>query len=1192
LCRYAVMPRRKRLVVRQKRALCSRENIVTNIRIKLSDSGETIISRFFRFIKGVFSPVLHTMTKKPFSHNHAIVPLLMLLAAVTIGCSTQKNTARSRWWHSFNARYNTYYNASLAYIDGSIEKEKGNVDNFTEMLPFYTVGNKKSREIGKSNYDRAIEKCQKAIKLHSIKRRPEWNKKRRKTPRDIEWLSRKEYNPFLWKAWMLMGRAQFYSGEFDEAASTFSYMSRLYRTQPSIYGRARAWLAKCYVEQDMIYDAEDVIRNISRDSIHWRAKKEWDFTYADYYIHIKEYGKAIPYVRLAIKHEMRRAQKARLWYLLGQLYAQLGQKAESLRAYKRCIRQNPPYITEFNARLAMAEELSGQGQQKKMISRLRRMARNDNNKDYLDQLYYAIGNIQLSMRDTTSALSSYEKGIAKATRSGIEKGVLLLKAGDVYWEKEQYDDAQRCYGEAIGLLDREREGYEELSYRSKVLDELVPHTSAIHLQDSLLALSVMDEKSRNEAIGRVIEQLKRKEKEEADRLAEANAQAQLSSGDGGFDTQNSSSASSQTQNQSQNGNATWYFYNPTQVAQGKTAFQKQWGKRENVDNWQRINQTVVASDSEEETDSIAQSGGEEEPTDSVSSDNDDPKTDPHKREYYMEQIPFSDEQKAACHDIIKESLFNSGVIFKDKLNNLPLSQKAFDRIETQYPDFGKMADVYYHLFLLYSRKGEYAIADSYVQKLKNYFPTHQWTTLLTDPLFEENARFGRHIEDSLYAATYEAFRANRRADVAAGYHISATRFPLGDNRDKFVFIDGLSKLDAGDTQGCLEAMRTVVEKYPKSSVSEMAGMIINGVKEGRQLTGGHFDMADIWSRRAFEMADSDSINTRTLSAERNTDFAFMIVYQPDSVNENQLLYQLARHNFTSYLVRNFEISLESSQGLRKMTVDGFRNFDESLQYARQLRTATGVNHLLEKARCFVISKENMPLIGTNFSYDEYDDFYNQHFAPLNIETYQLLIEPDELHTRPAEEEKKPTLEEIDEAIDGGMFQNGFDIEPDNDVVQPEGETIVPEEEAPMEREGATISPDDETITPDGTATTPNGETIVPEEEDNAQPIEDKAEPERETIPAESGEEESPSAATSTPIATDGEAEPTVTKTETEPARTPIGSGDDIYFDEEEATTPQETVTKTPLPSNNATQKKQEKAPLDDTDDEYYDLDGF
>ena len=203
-----------------------------------------------------------------------IYPILVIML-VLASCSTKKNTGMTRFWHSFTARYNVYYNGAQAYIEGSLEKEKGNKDNYTEMLPLYTVGNKASRELGKGNFDAAILKAQKAIQIHSIKAKPEWNKDRRKTQADIEWLSRKEYNPFLWRAWMLMGRSQFHKGEFDEAAATFSYMSRLYKGQPSIYGKARAWLAKCYIESGWLYDAEDVIRNMMRDSIDWRAQKEW-----------------------------------------------------------------------------------------------------------------------------------------------------------------------------------------------------------------------------------------------------------------------------------------------------------------------------------------------------------------------------------------------------------------------------------------------------------------------------------------------------------------------------------------------------------------------------------------------------------------------------------------------------------------------------------------------------------------------------------------------------------------------------------------------------------------------------------------------------------------------------------------------------------------------------------------------------
>lgn len=1117
----------------------------------------------------------------------------MLLAAVLLaatGCSTQKNTAKTRWWHSFKARYNTYYNGTLAYIDGSLEKENGNKDNFTEMLPLYTVGNKQSREIGKGNFEKAIEKCQKTIKLHSIKKRPVWDKKRRKTEKDIEWLSRREYNPFLWKAWMLMGRSQFYKGAFDEAASTFAYMGRLYQTQPAIYAKSRAWLAKCYLEEGWLYDAEDVVRNMERDSIHWSAHKEWDYTYADYYIHTGDYAKAIPYLRKVIKHEMRRKQRAREWYLMGQMQAALGNKAEAMRAYKRVIRQNPPYEVEFNARIAMTEVMSG-GQWKKMVSRLKRMAASDKNKEYLDQVYYAIGNIYLAQNDTAKAISAYERGAAKATRSGIEKGVLLLKLGDIYWEMERYNDAQRCYGEAIGLLDKERKDYEELSHRSKVLDQLVPYTDAVHLQDSLQTLAKMDEKDRNAAIDRTIAELKRKEKEERDRLAEQNAQETMQQNSGNNNMQQNNR---QQKNMNQQTNGLWYFYNATAVSQGKAAFQKMWGKRENVDNWQRVNKTVVnfggnqeeTELSEAQLDSIARQEAIE---DSLAQIADSAQNDPHKREYYLAQIPFTEDQIEASNKIIEDGLFNAGVIFKDKLNNLPLSEKQLTRLTSQYPDFEKMADAYYHMYLLYMRKGETDVAEGYVERLKKEYPESEWTTLLSDPYFVENAKLGVHMEDSLYASTYDAFKAARYAEVSGNVRISDSRFPLGANRDKFVFIGGLSKLNEGDAEGCLEDMNTVVKKWPQSGVAEMAGMIVKGVSEGKRLKGGKFDLDNVWERRSEVLTDNDSTAVRELSDERFAAFTFMIAYKPDSTDENRLLFELARYNFTSFLVRNFDIAVEDADGIHRMKVSGFRNYDEALQYVRQLFTNKTITSLIGRNRTIIISEQNLPLLGRQFSYDDYARFYDKHFAPIKISDEQLLNVPETVTTPKPKDDKREMPEDGSYDLDSPNAGNGstdtfLDLQDNPTEGKQEGETLI---EAPTtgntvkEESGTTVTMEPTTTVKDE----PGGTTIMEEPTIKENPT--KPNVEQNLIIEEPITEQKPAVKEQKP--TVNEQKPTVQEqkpaVKEQPAQKEKPSSksleDEFYFgdDSQPATN-----------SGSGSKKKQNNST--DFDDEYYELDGF
>lgn len=1087
--------------------------------------------------------------------------IVSVLVSVASACSTQKNTAQSRWWHGFTARYNTYYNGSQAYIEGSLAKETGNKDNYTEMIPLYTVGNKASRELGKGNYQTAILKSQKAIKQHSIKKRPDWKKSRKKTERDIEWLSRREYNPFIWKAWMLMGRSQFYSGAFDEAAATFSYMARLYRTQPAIYGKARAWLAKCYIEQDWLYDAEDVVRNMQRDSIDISAIKEWDYTLADYYLHTGDMEQAAHYLRKVVKHEMRSKQRAREWFLLGQVYAAMHNNTEAYNAFKRCIRQNPPYELEFNARIAMTEVMPS-GAAKSKITKLRRMAHSDKNKEYLDQVYYALGNVYLAERDTLNAIGAYEQGNKKATRSGIEKGVLLLHLGDLYWEKEKFGDAQRCYGEAIGLLDKERPDYPQLSYRSKVLDELAPHTDAVYLQDSLQALAGMSEKDRNAAIDRVIDALKKKEKEE--KLNQLEEQAQKNNAANAANRTNTAPTPTPPGGEKP---GVFYFYSPTAVQQGKLAFQKQWGNRENADNWQRLNKTNVAGSFDEAL-----------PNDSASLDNDsimaddDGKTekndtaalDPHKREYYLAQIPFTPEQIDASNAIIADGLYNSGIIFKDKLDNLRLSEKALRRLNTSFPDYEKTEDVYYHLFLLYSRKGEHTTAQQFKELLADRYPDGQWNKVVNDPYFEENARYGTHREDSLYADTYEAFRNDMHDNVSRNSIISEQRYPLGAHRDKFIFISGLSRLNMGDADSCVHAMERVVKEFPQSEVAAMAGMIINGVKAGKKLHGAKFDITNIWDYRASALAENSDSTQQKLSDEPLQDFVFLMTYNPDSIAENQLLYELAKYNFTSYLVRNFEIDIEEFGNMHRLSISGFRNFDEALVYARNLYQNKRLMTIAAGSRNIVISKVNLALLGDKFSYNDYDEFYQKHFAPLPTPEPTLLNDP---HIDPElyNPENQPSAPKQPAATNQQQDDDGFGIyEPAATTTQEDDGIDIMEEPLPEE----------ETQVP----------AVLPQEE-------------KSSVPAVRPQETKPETTTvrqnlnNTVVdAIDAD-----TPTKTDDATTPVANDDDgttIIIDDTPVTTDDDTTIIIDDPSSEDVPTQQDTPVQQQDDDEYFDLDGF
>lgn len=920
-------------------------------------------------------------------HIYWMAALVVLLVSA---CSTKKNTAGTRFWHGFTAHYNTYFNGHEAYKEGMLSKEENNRDNYTDFIPVFYNGNKNSHGIGATNFLTTITKCEKAIHLHSIKKRPAVSGGKKLSPKKKAYLSRKEFNPFLKNAWLLMGKAQFQKGEFLEAASTFAYMTRLYAAEPEVAAEARVWLARSYSALEWYYDAEEALSKIEKDSLNRRISRERDITKADLLINQKRYKEAIPYLERCAKREKRNKQQARLYFLLGQIQQYNGNTAAAYKAFKKCISQSPPYRLEFNARIHQTEVLADGNQSKKMIKRLRSMARSRKNKEYLDQVYYAMGNIYLSQKDTAQAIAAYEKGRKESTRGEIEKGVLLLRLAEVYWDKGRYDLAQGCYSEAIGIITKEYEGYEEITRRSKVLDQLVPHTSAVYLQDSLLALAAMSEADRNAAIDRVIAALKQKEEEERKQKEDSIAEARKQEG-GNY---NPSQRPNQNNNQDKDKNAEWYFYNPARVNQGKQDFRKQWGTRKNEDNWRRSNRTVLSSiDNDtidyEKEDSIDMA---ETPNDSVPSKSpeemqkDSLQNDPHQREFYLAQIPFSPEAKQESHKIIKEGLYQAGIIEKDALEDFPLAAKTLTRLHTDYPDFERNEDVYYQLFLLYSRWGKKDRADQYKRLLAQHFPNGAYSRMINDPDFDKNAKYGFQLEDSLYTATYKAYRNRDNAEVQRNFDISTKKYPKGANRPKFIFVHALSQIGTVDTKNIIEELRGLVSEFPESDVSEMAGLIVKGLESGRTIGDPHYNLGSLWDRRSSEAekAAGDAAKQQELSPDRDIPFVCLIAYPTDSLNDDQLLYDIAHFNFTGFMVRNFDMNIERGPEITSFRISGFNNFDEAHTYAQKLYSAPKLSDKLKHTRIVLISNKNLELLGIGYSYSEYQAFYEKTFAPLKI----------------------------------------------------------------------------------------------------------------------------------------------------------------------------------------------------------------
>ncbi len=900
----------------------------------------------------------------------AFLPWLIICALILSACGTKKNTPLSRNWQAFTTRYNVYFNGSEHYKEQLKAMEDGYEDDYTRMLLVHPAEARNDNKLPQPSGDfkRTIEKMQKAIQLHSITKKP---RKRTSSPKEKAFRAREEFNPFLHNAWLMMGRAQYLDGDFLGAASTFLYISKHFTWLPNVVTEARLWQARCYCALDWAYEAENVLHLVKeKDLTNKSLRNLYNITNADYLIRDNRYEQAAPFLLAAAK-AAHGSQKPRLWFMLGQLYEQIGNKTLAYEAFRKAgSGSSTQYRTKFNARIKQSEVFSGQNIRKEVNS-LKNMARFERNKEYLDQIYYAIGNLYMSRGDTAEAKKNYIVAVEKSTRNGIDKALVQLALGNIYFSEHDYVKAQPCYSEALPLLPDNYPGYKTLKMRSDVLDELAVYAGNVHLQDSLLTLSKMTPEEQKEVCRKIVDDLIKREKE-AEEAAKKEAYLAEQQGKTGPIDKNAPSNPAL----SMNTDKSWYFYNTMTRNAGKTEFQRRWGARKLEDDWRRRNKATFSLDDEPEADDMIAGN------DSISSDEKD-KTgnaadanDPHNVEFYLRQIPSTPQEILTANDVIQEGLYNMGVILKDKLEDFPAARDEFSRLLSRYPDNIYRLDIYYNMYLMAVRDNNEQLAETWRQKILADFPESGYGMAMRDPNYFNNLRHMHEVQESLYEKAYAAYLDNDNNTVHSITADMEKDYPLSPVLPKFVFIDALSYLTEGDNSQFKDRLTELLQKWPDTDMTDMASGILKGLRQGRVPHAGLSNPgAMLWSVRLSDNDSTAMADSIGAGFKRDPDSPqyLVLAFPRDSVNANRLLYDVARFNFSSFVVKDFDLEPMGFSNIGLLIVKGFANLKE-LEHYRSVMEKSEID-LPPEVRPIMISKENFEiLLREGRSFEDYFRF--------------------------------------------------------------------------------------------------------------------------------------------------------------------------------------------------------------------------
>lgn len=904
----------------------------------------------------------------------AAAMLALIALCILPGCSTKKNTAASRQWQAFNTRYNVYFNGSEHYIETLKAMEQSYEDDYTRRLLMHPAEARAVENMPQpnGNFDRTIEKMQKSIQLHSIKKKP---RRRGNTQKDKDFRAREEFNPFLHNAWLMMGRAQYFNGDFAGAASTFFYISRHFRWLPEVVTEAQLWQARAYLAMDWTYEAENLLVHVKPRQLTTKGLKNlYDFVEADYNVRAGNLEAAVPFLAAAAK-AAKGTQRNRIYFLLGQVLQKLDRDREAYSAYgKAGSGMGLSYRAKFNARIRQSEVFSGTNI-KGEVKALRAMTRYERNKEYFDQIYYAIGNLYLSRKDTVRAIASYRKAVSESTRNGIDKALAQIALGNLLFQQGDYVAAQPCYSEAIPQLPQTFTDYRLLKRRSDVLDELATYAGNLQLQDSLLALSKLTEKEQMEVCRRLAEELKKKEKEAADAARReefmANQEGQDIPGQG-----NNANAPQQYQ---LNTDKSWYFYNTQAKNAGRTEFQRRWGARKLEDDWRRRNKATYSNDNTEYdySDSDSASSGQPADTTGRAEGEPDPLNDPHYPEYYFKNIPRTAAEIQTCNDIIQESLYNLGLVLKDKLEDFPAARRFFLDLLRRYPDNVYRLDTYYNLYLMAVRTRQDAEAERWRQEILANFPDSPYGKAMADPAYFDNLRHMDAHQEEMYAEAYAGYLADRNSQVHALTQQMEDKYPLSRILPKFVFIDALSYLTEKDYAKFRERLEYLLDRWPETDMTDVAGRILTDVRRGRQLQASSSNTRGmLWTTRLTNDTVPTDADGKPVAFENDPEKPQLLVlaFPLDTVNANQVLYDVARNNFSWFVVRDYDLEPMSFGNVGLLVIRGFANQRELDHYMSIMEREHNFD-LPPEVKAIPISQANFELLlRQGRSFEEYFRF--------------------------------------------------------------------------------------------------------------------------------------------------------------------------------------------------------------------------
>ena len=900
----------------------------------------------------------------------------MAMVASLVSCSTHKANWSNIQFHNTTAHYNIWWNGNESLKQALEMMDARCKDDYTRLLPVYKIGTKEECMSLYPQLDRAIEKSIKGIKKHSI------------------FVDGQEHVPYIAKCYLLTAYSTFYKYDIANAASTCQMLVSQYNGT-AIADEAAVLQARCASMDKRYQDAEssldELVTALGKGNFSAKQKLNLYLAMAECTLPQEKYKKGVQFLKMALDEHPSRKQKARIYYILGQIYQDQDKRPTASKYYEKVLKCGPTYEMEFNARLNLASCADLQHTDREKLERLLdKMLKDKKNEEFLDQIYYAKGEMYMGMRETKKACDAFKTSTAVSKNNPAQKARSALRPGGILYDKFQdYDQAQIYYDTAIHLIKSDYPHYANHKSRYDLLTFLVAYTRVIERNDSLIAVANMSESERLTLINNKIEALKKAEEEAKEReLLE-----QLSN------------ESKSLQNTLQ---GDWYFYNSNTVQKGKETFRQRWGMRNLEDYWflskkgmlgmnmLAQNNSDGASEEDDSSDEKKEASDDGKETTRESNSN-----DPHNVAYYLKDLPKSKEAQDSMQAETAVSLLNAGYIYYDGIHNIPKALECYLRLSNDYTTSRDIVQAFFMLYKIYDKQGNTPNANYYRDMVLMGFPDSDFANLILDEdYYKEILRRSALIRED-YDEVYNLYRKHRYDEVINAVSTAKELYVDNPMLGKFRYWEALSYARMDNKNKAVTTLQGIIADYPSTdSIVPLAqaqlDFLMGSGSSYVNNSGSDETVTDPEPTTSVlqKSIDNTIVETKTPSSgelspeaklfryKENMAHQVIILVKEKKIRATQVQAKVGTFIMTYYANSGYKVSpLMFNDSTQMVTISTFNNAKEAKDFVTHLLLKEGPmdDYNTEDYQVYAISKQNYTTLYNRKHVDAYRQFYNKYY---------------------------------------------------------------------------------------------------------------------------------------------------------------------------------------------------------------------